>query len=39
MKRGDRGRRRTLGRIKRGDGNDGEPVQSPPGWHEISLAV
>jgi len=30
MKRGDRGRRRTLGRIKRGDGNGGEPVR--PDW-------
>lgn len=29
-KRGDRGRRRTVGRIKRGGGNGGEPVRSPP---------
>jgi hypothetical protein len=26
-------------RIDRGGGDDGEPVQSPPGQHEISLAV
>jgi hypothetical protein len=30
-KRGDRRRSRTVGRIKRGDGNDGEPVRSPLG--------
>jgi hypothetical protein len=30
-KRGDRGRRRTMGRINRGGGNGGEPVRSPPG--------
>lgn len=29
-KRGDRGRRRTVGRIDRGGGNGGEPVRSPP---------
>ena len=28
-KRGDRGRRRTEMRIKRGDGDDGEPARSP----------
>jgi len=28
-----------MGRIERGGGDDGEPVQSPPGQHEISLAV
>ncbi len=31
IKRGDRGRRRTVGRIERGGGNGGEPVRSPPG--------
>ncbi len=31
IKRGDRGRRRTVGRIERGGGDDGEPVRSPPG--------
>ena len=30
-KRGDRGRRRTVGWIKRGGGDGGEPVLSPPG--------
>jgi hypothetical protein len=39
MKRGDQGRSRTAGRIKRGGGNGGEPVRSPPGQTEISLAV
>ena len=39
MKRGDCGRRRTAGRIERSVGDDGEPVPSPPGQHEISLAV
>lgn len=29
--RGDRRRRRTLGRIKGGGGDGGEPVRSPPG--------
>lgn len=29
MKRGDHGRRRTVGRIDRGDGDGGEPVRSP----------
>jgi hypothetical protein len=38
-KRGDRGRRRTVMRIDPGGGDDGEPVQSPPGQHEILLAV
>ena len=38
-KRGDRRRRRTVGRIERGCGDDGEPVQSPLGQHELSLAV
>ena len=31
-KRGDRGRRRMLGRIERGGGNGGKPGRSPPGW-------
>ncbi len=31
MKRGDRGRRRTVGRIERGGRDGGEPVQSPQG--------
>ena len=39
MKRGDRGRSLTAGRIERGDGNGGEPVRSPSGKSEISLAV
>ena len=30
-KRGDRRRSRTLGRIKGGDGDGGEPVRSPSG--------
>ena len=30
-KRGDRGRRRTVGRIERGGGDGGEPVRSPLG--------
>ena len=30
-KRGDRRRRRTVGRIKRGGGDGGEPVWGPPG--------
>ncbi len=30
-KRGDRRRRRTVGRINRGGGDGGEPVRSPPG--------
>jgi hypothetical protein len=30
-KRGHRGRSRTVGRIKRGGGNGGEPVRSPLG--------
>ena len=38
MKRGDCGRRRTVGRIERGGGNGGEPVRSPPGWLEVSPA-
>jgi len=38
MKRGDRGRSRTLGRIERGGGDGGEPVQSPQGWLETSPA-
>lgn len=38
MKRGDRGRSHTAGRIERGDGNGGEPVRSPSGQTEISLA-
>jgi len=38
MKRGDRWRSRTVGRIERGDGNGGEPVRSPSGQTEISLA-
>ena len=29
---GDRGRSRTVGRIKRGGEDGGEPVRSPPGW-------
>jgi hypothetical protein len=29
--RGDRRRRRTLGRIEGGGGDGGEPVRSPPG--------
>ncbi len=33
IKRGDRGRRRTVGRIERGGGDGGEPVRSPPGRH------
>jgi hypothetical protein len=37
--RGDRGRRRTVGRIDRGGGNGGDPVRNPPDRHEISLAV
>ena len=28
-----------MGRIERGCGDDGEPVQSPLGQHELSLAV
>jgi len=39
MKRGDRGRSRTMGRIEHGGGNGGEPVRSPSGQNEISLAV
>ena len=38
MKRGDRRRRRTVGRIERGGGDGGEPVRSPSGQTEISLA-
>lgn len=38
MKRGDRGRIRTMGRIERGGGNGREPVLSPQGWHELSPA-
>ena len=38
MKRGDRGRRRTVGRIERGGGDGGDPVRSPPGWLEVSPA-
>lgn len=38
MKRGDRGRRRTAGRIERGGGNGGDPVRSPSGQLEDSLA-
>ena len=30
-KRGDRRRRRTVGRIERGGGDGGEPARSPPG--------
>ena len=30
-KRGDRGRRRTVGQIERGGGDGGEPVRGPPG--------
>ena len=33
-KRGDRGRSRTVGRIKRGGGDGGEPVRSPLGWSQ-----
>lgn len=36
FKRGDRGRRRTVGRIKRGGGDGGEPVRSPPRSADIS---
>ena len=39
IKRGDRGRRRTVGRIKRGGGDGGEPARSPPGWLEFSPAA
>jgi hypothetical protein len=38
MKRGDCGRRRTEGPIERGGGNGGEPVRSPQGRLEVSLA-
>lgn len=38
-KRGDRGRRCTAGRIERGGGNGGDPVRSPQGRLEVSLAV
>lgn len=34
-KRGDRGRRRTVGRIERGGGDGGEPVRSPQGRLEL----
>ena len=37
-KRGDHGRRRTLRRIERGDGDDGEPVRSPSGPPTIQAA-
>ena len=39
MKRGDRRRRRTMGRIERGGGNGDDPVRSPPGRLEDSPAV
>lgn len=38
MKRGDRWRSGTVGRIERGDGDGGEPVRSPSGQTEFSLA-
>ena len=38
-KRGDRGRRRTVGRIERGGGDGGDPARSPPGWLEFSPAA
>lgn len=38
MKRGNHGRRSTVGRIERGGGNGGDPVRSPPGWLDASPA-